>query len=85
MIRNEAMGKGENTDSLKDKASKMADKLRETGSEIYDEAKDSFEHGRRTVRHWEETLEQYIQEKPVRSILIAAGVGWLIGAIWRRL
>jgi ElaB/YqjD/DUF883 family membrane-anchored ribosome-binding protein len=70
---------------MNERSANMTDKVRRAGGEIYDEVRDSFEHGRETMRHWEEGLEHFIQEKPLRSILIAAGVGWLIGAIWRRL
>jgi ElaB/YqjD/DUF883 family membrane-anchored ribosome-binding protein len=85
--RNDVMGKEANADAgdFKERASAMASKLRETGGAIRDEAKESFDKGRETVRHWEESLEREIQERPLRSILIAVGVGWLIGAVWRRL
>jgi ElaB/YqjD/DUF883 family membrane-anchored ribosome-binding protein len=82
------MAKGEkdvDDRDMNERSGNMADKLRRAGGEMYDEVRDSFEHGRETMRHWEEGLERFIQEKPLRSVLIAAGVGWLIGAIWRRL
>jgi len=85
--RNDVMGKEANaeTGDFKERAGAIANKLRETSGAIRDEAKESFEKGRETVRHWEESLEREIQDRPLRSILIAVGVGWLIGALWRRL
>ena len=29
-------------------------------------------------------LEEYVQEKPIQSLLIAAGVGLLLGILWKR-
>jgi ElaB/YqjD/DUF883 family membrane-anchored ribosome-binding protein len=29
-------------------------------------------------------LEDYVREKPLRSLLIAAGVGMLLGILWKR-
>jgi ElaB/YqjD/DUF883 family membrane-anchored ribosome-binding protein len=28
--------------------------------------------------------EQYVREKPLTSVLIAAGIGWLLGRFWKR-
>jgi ElaB/YqjD/DUF883 family membrane-anchored ribosome-binding protein len=86
--RAQMMGKGQTgveDGDINERSGNMTDKLRNAGGEIYDEVRDSFQQGRKAVRHWEEGVERYIQEKPLRSLLIAAGVGWLIGAIWRRL
>jgi ElaB/YqjD/DUF883 family membrane-anchored ribosome-binding protein len=85
--REQTTGEGQTRveDDSSERSGNMTDKVRRAGSEIYDEVRDSFEHGRETVRNWEEGLERYVQEKPLRSLLIAAGVGWLVGAIWRRI
>ena len=28
--------------------------------------------------------EKYVREQPLRSVLIAAGIGWLLGRFWKR-
>ena len=33
---------------------------------------------------WEQNLESYVQDQPIKSLLIAAGVGALLGFLWRR-
>jgi ElaB/YqjD/DUF883 family membrane-anchored ribosome-binding protein len=33
---------------------------------------------------YQENLEGYVREQPVKAILIAAGVGLLVGMLWRR-
>jgi ElaB/YqjD/DUF883 family membrane-anchored ribosome-binding protein len=32
----------------------------------------------------EQNLEQYVQEKPIQALLMAAGVGLLLGILWKR-
>ena len=38
--------------------------------------------GRDKVRQLEHTVEQYIREQPFTSMLIAAGVGLVLGRFW---
>ncbi|MGH7175872.1 MAG: DUF883 family protein [Tepidisphaeraceae bacterium] len=52
--------------------------------EVKDRAGEYFEQGRRRAREWEENLEQYVQDQPVRAILMAAGIGFVIGMLWKR-
>ncbi|MGB7157417.1 MAG: hypothetical protein WBD40_05090 [Tepidisphaeraceae bacterium] len=62
---------------VRDAASEKYSKLREQAGEYY-------EHGRQRATEMEHSLEQYVQEKPIQSILIAAGVGVLLGVLWKR-
>jgi len=36
------------------------------------------------MQEWEQSLEGYVKEKPVQSLLIAAGVGVVIGLLLRK-
>ena len=49
-----------------------------------EQAADYYEHGRRRASEMEQSLEQYVQEKPIQSLLIAAGVGMLLGILRKR-
>jgi ElaB/YqjD/DUF883 family membrane-anchored ribosome-binding protein len=40
--------------------------------------------GRQRAQEWEKGLEDYVHEKPLQAILIAAGVGMLLGVLWKR-
>jgi len=42
------------------------------------------QEGRERAQEWEQSIETYVQEKPIQSILIAAGVGILLGILWKR-
>ena len=61
----------------KDAAQERLGQLRENASEY-------CEQGQGKVQQVERSFEQYIRERPLKSILIAAGVGMLLGRFWRR-
>jgi len=61
---------------VKEMAQEQAGHLRDTASEYY-------QQGREKAVEWSRGLEKFVREQPVKSLLIAAGVGVLLGAIWR--
>ena len=68
------------TDKAADAASRATDKaaeLGERGREVYDETLDRADA-------WLEQAREYVREKPVQSVAIALGAGWLLGRILRR-
>jgi ElaB/YqjD/DUF883 family membrane-anchored ribosome-binding protein len=80
---------------LRDKAAKVTEELREIGGHVRDAAREKYEnlseearayyeHGKEKAHEWEEGLESYVREKPLRAVLIAAGVGLLLGVLWKR-
>ena len=84
------------TSQIKDKASEMVDSVRDTASQMRDTASEQYQAaketateyyqaGREKAVEWEEQLENYVREQPVKALLIAAGVGAIIGAIWKRI
>jgi ElaB/YqjD/DUF883 family membrane-anchored ribosome-binding protein len=67
----------------------------ETGKEIRDQAQELiaqgkevaaeyYEEGRNQVLAWQQQLEYQVREKPLQSLLMAAGVGLLLGLLRRR-
>jgi ElaB/YqjD/DUF883 family membrane-anchored ribosome-binding protein len=83
------------TDQLREKASEVGQNVRELGGqareaarEQYDRlrgrAEEYYDRGRERAMEWEQGLEEYVQEQPIKSLLIAAGVGMLLGFFWRR-
>jgi ElaB/YqjD/DUF883 family membrane-anchored ribosome-binding protein len=67
----------------------------ETGKEMRDQAQELiaqgkevateyYEEGRNQVLAWQQQLEHQVREKPLQSLLIAAGVGLLFGLLRRR-
>ena len=53
------------------------EQLRASASEYCEEKRDK-------VRQVERSFEQFIRQQPLKSILIAAGVGVLLGGLWMR-
>ena len=83
------------TDQLKDKATQVAGTVRETADHLKDAAREQYEHirdsaseyydqGREKAQEWQHTVEQYVQDQPVKALLIAAGVGVLLGVLWKK-
>ena len=78
-------GGGEGTtQSLRDMGSQVRDQAGEKYNQLREQAADYYQQGRQRAEEWEQGLEQYVQEKPIQSLLIAAGVGMLLGILWKR-
>ena len=67
----------------------------ETGKEMQDQAQELiaqgkevaaeyYEEGRNQVLAWQQQLETQVREKPLQSLLVATGVGLLLGLLRRR-
>jgi ElaB/YqjD/DUF883 family membrane-anchored ribosome-binding protein len=81
--------------NLNEAAQKVSENLRDLGGQVREAAKEKYEHmsdqarsyyeqGREAAHEWEQGLEAYVQEKPIQAVLMAAGIGLLIGLLWRR-
>jgi ElaB/YqjD/DUF883 family membrane-anchored ribosome-binding protein len=86
---------GSGVDQLKDKASEIGQNIRELGStareaaqgeyeNLKNQAGEYYEQGRQQAVQWENQVESYVHEKPIQSLLIAAGVGLILGVLWKR-
>jgi len=83
------------TDDLRRKAGDVKQSVQELGSvakaaagekmgELRDTATEYYERGRDRVYDAEQSVEDYIRDQPLKSVLIAAGVGFLLGAFYIR-
>ncbi len=83
------------TQQLREKASEVASNLRDMGSQVRDAATEQYQNikesaseyyqaGRDKAAQWENQLEEYVRERPIKSLLMAAGVGVLLGILWKR-
>jgi ElaB/YqjD/DUF883 family membrane-anchored ribosome-binding protein len=75
---------------LKEKASRTKEDLRDSAQELreaLDEVKRDVQElamtAGRAARDQLDPIEEYIREYPLRTVLIAAGAGMLLGAIFR--
>jgi ElaB/YqjD/DUF883 family membrane-anchored ribosome-binding protein len=60
------------------------DAAQEKFNEMRDQASEYYEQGRQRAMEWEHSLEDYVQQQPIKALLIAAGVGAMLGFLWRR-
>jgi ElaB/YqjD/DUF883 family membrane-anchored ribosome-binding protein len=58
-------------------ANESVEALRDTANQYLDE-------GKIRVREFSETLQSRVQDQPVKSILVATAVGFLLGVLWGR-
>lgn len=81
---------------LKDKAGEVASNIRDTASQLKDQAAEQFQsaretaaeyyqQGREKASQWEEEVETFVRDQPLKALAIAAGVGLVLGVIWKRI
>jgi ElaB/YqjD/DUF883 family membrane-anchored ribosome-binding protein len=80
-LRQAAAQVGEN---LRDIGGQVRDSATQQYEQLRDQASDYYQQGRQRAMEMEESLEQYVQEKPIQALLIAAGVGMFLGLLWKR-
>lgn len=61
----------------RDMAQEKVEQLRAGAAEYCEEGQDK-------IRQAERSFEQFVRQQPLKSILIAAGVGLVIGRFWMR-
>ena len=69
-------------------AEETGKEMREQAQELIAQGKEVaaeyYEEGRNQVLAWQQQLEYQVREKPLQSLLMAAGVGLLLGLLRRR-
>ena len=64
-------------------ARKVANDMREKARGTYEDARhrasDAYAQGREQIRSFESDVEKYVREKPLTSVMIALGAGFVIG------
>ena len=82
-------------DEASRRASEVAGRVKEAGQQaasyvrdqyghLSEEAQQAYGRARETASEWEQSAETYVQNRPLKALLIAAGVGLVIGLLWKR-
>ena len=71
-------------DTIRDKGQQAREAATQSYQQLRDQAQDYYQQGRDKAQEWEQSLEQYVHEKPLQAVLIAAGVGVMLGLLWKR-
>ena len=69
---------------LKEMGHIVTDAAQEKFGQVRENATEYYEQGRDKIHGVLDGFEQYVRERPVKSILIAAGIGLLYGRFWMR-
>ena len=67
-----------------DKTAAAAHKAADKAAEVSERGRAAYEQTRDRADEWLEQARDYVREKPVQSVAIALGAGWLLGRILRR-
>jgi ElaB/YqjD/DUF883 family membrane-anchored ribosome-binding protein len=71
-------------EDLRELGGQVREAAREKYEQLSDQARSCYDEGRQAAQKWEKGIESFVQEKPLQAILIAAGVGLLVGLLWKR-
>lgn len=69
---------------LKEMGDIVSDAAQEKLGQVRENATEYYQQGRDNVHGVLCNFEQYVRERPVKSVLIAAGIGLLFGRFWMR-
>ena len=83
------------TDRLEQQAKEVTEDLQKMGGTIREAAQEKLgqvgerasqccEQGRDKAHGIACACEQFIRARPLRAVLMAAGIGWLLGRFWNR-
>ena len=68
----------------RDKAQEVSAQVSDTARQVSDTVSEYYEQGREQIEHVGQYLEDHIRDKPVQSVLMAAGLGMIIAFLWRK-
>jgi ElaB/YqjD/DUF883 family membrane-anchored ribosome-binding protein len=83
-VRQETNRTEEQRDRIQETGKEMRQKAQELTAQGKEVAAEYYQQGRERVLEWQQQLEQQAREKPLQSLLIAAGIGLLLGLLRRR-
>ena len=74
----------ETRDNIGDMARLAKETVQDKLHELKDRASESYGDGKAKVHDMEQRLAATVRESPIKSVLIAAGVGLVLAILWRR-
>ena len=68
----------------RDTTQEVSTQITETARHVGETASQYNEQGRQQLEGWEQSLEGHIRAKPLQSVLLATGMGLLLGLLWKK-
>jgi ElaB/YqjD/DUF883 family membrane-anchored ribosome-binding protein len=62
----------------------VRDATQDKFEQVSDKASEYYEQGLDKVQDAACACKQFVSDRPLSSILIAVGIGWLLGRFWKR-
>jgi ElaB/YqjD/DUF883 family membrane-anchored ribosome-binding protein len=77
---------------VKETAQHIGAQVKETVQDMGAQAKEimqaagtqAYEQGRESLQDWHRTIEGQIRQRPLQALLVAGGIGVLLGFLWQR-
>jgi ElaB/YqjD/DUF883 family membrane-anchored ribosome-binding protein len=69
------------SDTMRDTAQEFGERARHLAEETFSRAGDYYDESRDVVRSAARSAERCVRDQPLRSMLVAVGIGCLLGAI----
>jgi ElaB/YqjD/DUF883 family membrane-anchored ribosome-binding protein len=83
-FQNRSTGSSMRESSLNDAASTLLNDSKRVASELYEEGKNRVSEAQNNIKEYSDQIARRVNEKPLMSLLIAGGIGFLLSAIFRR-
>ena len=74
---------GEATSRVKEKAGQVSTVARERYGVAAERARQGYDKARKDLDHLTQDVNEYVRDNPGKAVLIAAGIGFLIGLVFR--
>jgi ElaB/YqjD/DUF883 family membrane-anchored ribosome-binding protein len=68
----------------RDTTQEVSAQLTETARHVGETASQSDAQGRQQLEGGEQSLEEHIRAKPLQSVVLATGIGLLLGLLWKK-
>lgn len=69
----------ETVHAVRDLTDRAATAVKDGYEKVTEKAGDAYKQGRKAAGRWEQSLEDSIQKRPILTLVIATGVGCLLG------
>ena len=69
---------------LRDKVQEVGTQAQELGARAQATLGEQYEHGRESLQELQQIIETQVRDNPLQALLVAGGVGMLLGLLWRR-
>jgi len=65
-------------------AEALSEQIQEVGTQVKETVTEYYEQGLESLQDLNHTIEAQIRERPLQALLVAGGIGLLLGVLWQR-